>query len=60
MSAKSSKMEHNEEFIVMSREEETLWDVISPLYQDKNEKYTIEVTFKKVALRNFANSQKKL
>ena len=38
MSAKSSKIELSEEFMVMWREEHTLYDVMSPLYGDKNEK----------------------
>ena len=38
MSAKSSKIELSEEFMAMLREEQTLWDVMSPLYRDKNEK----------------------
>ena len=42
----------------MWREEVILWDVMSPLYRDKNEKLTIGVVFKRVALRNFGNSQK--
>ena len=58
MPAKSNKIKHSEEFIVMWREQEILWDVMSPLHRDKNEKYTIGVVFKKVALRNFGNSQK--
>ena len=58
MPAKSNKIEHSEEFMVMWREQEILWDVMSPLHRDKNEKYTIRVFFKKVALRNFGNSQK--
>ena len=36
MSAKSNKIELSETF--MWREEQTLWDVMSPLYRDKNEK----------------------
>ena len=38
MSAKSNKIELSEEFIVMWREEQTLWDVMSPSYGDKNER----------------------
>ena len=38
MSAKSNKIELSEEFIIMWRDEQTLWDVISPLHRDKNEK----------------------
>ena len=39
MLAKSKKIKFNEEeFIAMWREEQSLWDVMSPLYQDKNEK----------------------
>ena len=32
------KIELNEEFIGMWKEEQSLWDVMSPLYQNKNEK----------------------
>ena len=40
MSAKSNKIELSEEFMAMWREEQTLWDVMFPLYPypDKNEK----------------------
>ena len=38
MSAKSNKIKLSEELIAMLREEQTLWDVMSPLYRDKNEK----------------------
>ena len=38
MSAKPKKIELSEEFIAMWREEQSLWDVMSPLYRDKNEK----------------------
>ena len=38
MSAKSKKIELNEEFIAMGREEQSLWNVISLLYRDENEK----------------------
>ena len=38
MSAKSKKIELNEKFIAMWREKQSLWDVMSPLYQDRNEK----------------------
>ena len=38
MSAKSNKIELSEEFVAMSREEQTLWDVMLLLYRDKNEK----------------------
>ena len=38
MSAKSNKIELSKEFMVMRREGHTLWDVMSPLYRDKNEK----------------------
>ena len=38
MSAKSNKIELIEELTAMWREEETLWDVMFPLYPDKNEK----------------------
>ena len=36
MSAKSKKIELNEEFIAMWREEQSPWDVKSPLHQDRN------------------------
>ena len=38
MSAKSNKIELNEEFMVLWREEQTLRDVMSSSYRDKNEK----------------------
>ena len=38
MSAKSNKIKLSEELIAMWREEQTLWDVMSPLHRDKNEK----------------------
>ena len=38
MSAKSKKLELNEEFIAMWRKEQCLWDAMSQLYRDKNEK----------------------
>ena len=38
MSAKLKKIELNEEFIAMWSEEQSLWDVMSPLYRDSNEK----------------------
>ena len=38
MSAKSNKIEFSEEFMAMWREEQTLWDVMFPLYSYKNEK----------------------
>ena len=38
MSAKSNKIELSEEFMAKWREEQTLWDVMFPLYLDKNEK----------------------
>ena len=38
MSAKSKKIELSEEFMAMWREEQTHWDVMFPLYPDKNEK----------------------
>ena len=38
MLAKSNKIELSEEFMVMWREEQTLWDVMAPSYRDKNEK----------------------
>ena len=37
MSAKSNKIELSETFMVMWREEKTLWDVMSPLYRDKKD-----------------------
>ena len=36
MSAKSNKILLSEEFMAMWREEQTLWDVMFPLYPDKN------------------------
>ena len=56
MTAKSNKIELSEEFMVMWREGQTLWDVISPSYGDKNEKDKFqkqpsEVFFKKGALK---------
>ena len=41
-SAKSIKIELSEEFMAMWRDEQTLWDVMSPLYGDKNEKQKFE------------------
>ena len=38
MSAKSNKIELSEEFMAMWKDEQTLWDVISPLRRDKNKK----------------------
>ena len=38
MSAKSNKIEVSEEFMAMWREEQIFWDVMFPLYPDKNEK----------------------
>ena len=38
MSAKSKKIELNEEFRAMWREKEGLWDIMPPFYRDKNEK----------------------
>ena len=38
MSAKSNKIELSEEFMAIWREEHTLYDAMSPLYRDKNEK----------------------
>ena len=35
--AKLNKIEVSEEFMVMWRQEQTLWDVMSSLYQNKNE-----------------------
>ena len=34
MSSKSNKIDLSEEFMAMWREEQTLWDVIFPLYAD--------------------------
>ena len=39
MLAKSNKIKLSEEFMVMWREEQTLWNVMCPLYPDKTEKY---------------------
>ena len=36
--AKSNKIELSEEFIAMWKEEQSLWDAMSRLYRDKNEK----------------------
>ena len=38
MSAKSKIIELNEEFVAMWRGEQNLWDIMSPLYQDRNKK----------------------
>ena len=38
MSAKSNKIKLSEALMAMCREEHTLWDVMSPFYQEKNEK----------------------
>ena len=38
MLAKSNKIELSEEFMAMWKEEQTLWDVMLPLYQDKMKK----------------------
>ena len=38
MSAKSNKIELSEEIMAMCREEQTLWDVMFPLYPGNNEK----------------------
>ena len=38
MSAEANKIELSEEFMAMWREEQTLWDVMFPLYPDNNEK----------------------
>ena len=38
MSGKLNKIELREEFMVTCREEQTLWDVMSPLHREKNEK----------------------
>ena len=47
MSAKSNKIELNEALMAMWKEEQTLWDVMSPLYRDKNEKDKTEKELKK-------------
>ena len=39
MSAKSNKIELGEEDMAMWREEQTLWNIMFPLYPDKNEKH---------------------
>ena len=38
MSGKSNQIELSEEFMTMWREEKTFWDVMFPLYRQKNEK----------------------
>ena len=38
MSTKPNKIELSEVFMAIWREQPTLWDVIFPLYPDKNEK----------------------
>ena len=38
MLANSKKIELSERFIVMWREEQSLWDVMSSLFREKNEK----------------------
>ena len=38
MSAKSNQIELSEEFMVLWREEQTLWDIVFTLYWDKNKK----------------------
>ena len=38
MLGKSNKIELSEDFMAMWIDEQTLWDVISPLCQDKNKK----------------------
>ena len=38
ISAKSKKIELIEEFIAMWREEQSLWDVLPPLFRERNEK----------------------
>ena len=38
MLTKSNEIELREEFMAVWREEQTLWDVMFPLYPDKNEK----------------------
>ena len=42
MSAKSKKIELSEEFMATWREEQSFWDVKSPLYRDRNEKDKFE------------------
>ena len=37
--AKSKKIELNEEFITMWRKDQRIWDDISPLHRERNEKY---------------------
>ena len=37
-SAKSNKIELSEEFMATWREEQTLWDGMSPFYRNKNKK----------------------
>ena len=64
MSAKSNKIEFSEEFMVMWREQQALWDVMSPLYRDKNEKGKSfrssqqRCSLKKVLLEISQNSRK--
>ena len=38
MSAKSNNIDFSEEFTAMWRDEQTLWDTVSPLWLNKNEK----------------------
>ena len=49
MSAKSNKIEFSEEFMAMWREEQTLWDVMFPLYPDKNEKDKSEKNVREIS-----------
>ena len=49
MLAKSNKIELNEEFMAMWREEQTLWDVMFPLYTDKNEKDKFEKNVREIS-----------
>ena len=66
MSAKSNKSELNEEFMVMWRERTDPLNVMSPLYQDKNEKDKSfrssqwRCSVKKVLLEISQNSQKNI
>ena len=49
MSAKSNKIDLSEEFMAMWREEQTLWDVMFPLYPDKNEKDKFEKNVREIS-----------
>ena len=51
MLAKSNKIELSEEFIVMWREKQTLWDVMSPSYRDKNEKDKVRSSHRRCSLK---------